>query len=514
MADDFQNETKSETNKRIAKNTIALYIRMVFAMLVSLYTSRVVLQTLGVDDFGTYGVVGGIVTLFAFVNNTLVGSIQRFLNFEIGKNNPEGVTKVFSNGFHVQVVFSGIIILLGETIGLWYLNNFINVPESRMYAANWVYQFAILTTVLRIIRSPFNASMIAYERMTVFAIIGIVDVCMKLAIVYLLLISPFDRLISYAALGALVSTGITLFYVYYNNTHFKDCHIEHRIEKPLLKQMLSFSGWNIFGSASLLATFQGVDLIINYFHGVAVNAALTIANQVYGAAYSLTSNFQTAFNPQITKTYARGNMNDLFDLICRTTRYSFFLVIICALPLLFECGGLLTFWLGIVPNYAKEFCDFMVLICVVDALSGPLWMSVYATGKIKKYQIIISSILFLNFPITAICMYAGMSPVWALVIRFLVTIGGYLYRLIYLITKMDMPFKYYMYSVIKPCGIVFILAVLIVLGLHYSLHLHTVPMTLLLLLTTGTVIISIGLNKNERLALKKAIVTEFAKYNS
>lgn len=511
MAEDFQNESKSAANKRIAKNTIALYVRMVFAMLVSLYTSRVVLQALGVEDFGTYGVVGGIVTLFAFVNSTLVGSIQRFLNFEIGKNNSDGVTKVFSNGFHVQVIFAAIIIVLGETIGLYYLNHYMKIPDGRMFAANWVYQFAIITTVSRIIRSPFNASMIAYERMTAFAVIGIVDVCLKLVIVYLLLISPFDRLITYAALGAIVSLCVTLYYVYFNNKNFKDCKINLGIDKPLLKQMLSFSGWNIFGSASLLATFQGVDLIINYFHGVAVNAALTIANQVYGAAYSLTSNFQTAFNPQITKTYAKGDMNDLFDLICRTTRYSFFLVFICALPLFFECGGLLTFWLGTVPNYAKEFCVFMVLICVVDALSGPLWMSVYATGKIKKYQIIISSILFLNFPITAICMYAGMSPVWALVIRFLVTIGGYLYRLIYLITKMDMPFKYYMSSVIKPCCIVFILAVLIVLGLHYSLHIHTVPMTLLLLLTTCIVILSIGLNKNERLALKKAIVTKFAK---
>lgn len=507
MTDDFQNETKSETNKRIAKNTIALYIRMVFAMLVSLYTSRVVLQTLGVDDFGTYGVVGGIVTLFAFVNNTLVGSIQRFLNFEIGKNNPEGVTNVFSNGFHVQVVLSGIIILLGETIGLWYLNNFINVPESRMYAANWVYQFAILTTVLRIIRSPFNASMIAYERMTVFAIIGIVDVCMKLAIVYLLLISPFDRLISYAALGALVSTGITLFYVYYNNTHFKDCHIEHRIDKPLLKQMLSFSGWNIFGSASLLATFQGVDLIINYFHGVAVNAALTIANQVYGAAYSLTSNFQTAFNPQITKTYAKGEIRDLFDLVFRTTRYSFFLVIICAIPLYFESEELLLIWLGKVPNYTKEFCEIMMMICVFDALSGPLWMSVYATGNIKKYQMVISVILFLNFPLTALCMSLGFSPEWALIVRLFFAFCSYIYRLIFMFIDLKMPFLGYLESVLKPCCIVFVVTILLLTGLHKIISLPTLSTTILFGLITFTVILIIGLNRFERFALKKALVS-------
>ena len=509
MAEDFQNESKSAANKRIAKNTIALYVRMVFAMLVSLYTSRVVLQALGVEDFGTYGVVGGIVTLFAFVNNTLVGSIQRFLNFEIGKNNPEGVTNVFSNGFHVQVVFSGIIILLGETIGLWYLNNFINVPESRMYAANWVYQFAILTTVLRIIRSPFNASMIAYERMTAFAIIGIVDVCLKLVIVYLLLISPFDRLITYAALGAIVSLCVTLYYVYFNNKNFKDCKINLGIEKPLLKQMLSFSGWNIFGSASLLATFQGVDLVINYFHGVAVNAALTIANQVYGAAYSLTSNFQTAFNPQITKTYAKGDMNDLYDLVYRTSRYSFFLVIICAVPLLFECNGLLELWLGNVPHYTKEFCVFMILICVVDALSGPLYMTVYATGKIKMYQIMISCILFLNLPITVVCMAVGLSPIWAIVVRLLVAITGFTYRIFYMISKLKMPASGYFQFVLKPCAITFVPVIAFVWLLHFTMNFNTLIMTAIFVAITGTSIIFIGLTTNERLSLKGFIISKF-----
>lgn len=509
MTEDFQNETKSAANRRIAKNTIALYARMVFAMLVSLYTSRVVLQTLGVEDFGTYGVVGGIVTLFAFVNGTLVGSIQRFLNFEIGKGNPSGVTKVFSNGFHVQVIFAIIIVILGETIGLFYLNHFLKIPEGRLYAANWVYQFAILSTVLRILRSPFNASLIAYERMTVFAVVGVVDVCLKLLIVYLLLISPFDRLITYAALGCAVSAGITIFYVYYNNTHFKDCRIYRGIEKPLLKQMLSFSGWSIFGSASLLATFQGVDLIINYFHGVAVNAALTIANQVYGAAYSLTGNFQTAFNPQVTKTYAKGNLNDLHDLVFRTSRYSFFLVIICVIPLFFESDRLLALWLGTVPKYANEFCKVMVLICLVDALAGPLWMSAYATGKIKIYQIIISSILFLNFPITAACMAAGLSPVWALIVRLTVAISAFIYRLIYMKKQLKMPLRRYFASVAKPCAFVSVPAIAVIVALHYLLRLHTIPSTLILIAVTCTAILIIGLTHQERLALKKAAAAKF-----
>lgn len=491
-------ETRSAANKRIAKNTIALYGRMLFAMLVSLYTSRVVLQTLGVEDFGTYGVVGSIVTLFAFVNNTLVGSIQRFLNFEIGKNNPDGVTKVFSNGFHVQVIFATIIIVLGETIGLYYLNNFMKIPEGRMYAANWVYQFAIFTTVLRIIRSPFSASMIAYERMTVFAIIGVINVCLKLIIVYMLLISPFDKLIAYAALSASISTGMTLFYVYYNRKNFNECRIQQHIEKPLLKQMLSFSGWNIFGSASLLATFQGVDLIVNFFHGVAVNAALTIANQVYSATYSLTGNFQTAFNPQITKTFAKGNLEDLFDLVYRTTRYSFFLVIVFALPLLFESNGLLTIWLGTVPNYSKDFCNFMILISVIDALSGPLWMSVYATGKIKTYQIVISSILFLNFPLTASCFALGMSPVWAIVIRFIISCFAYIYRLTYMTKKLNMPISSYIKKVAKPSFFVLIPSTLVISTIDILVDFHSIVSTILYFCIVLSFIIILGLERNER----------------
>lgn len=504
-------ESRSSANKRIAKNTFALYGRMLFAMFVSLFTSRVVLQKLGQSDFGTYGVVCSIVVLFAFLNNTLVGSIQRFLNFEIGKNNPKGVTNVFSNGFHVQIIFAIIIVVLGETIGLYYLNHFLKIPASRMYAANWVYQFAIISTVLRIIRSPFNASMIAYERMTVFAIIGVVNVCLKLLIVYMLVISPFDRLITYAALGTTISTGMTLFYIYYNKTHFKYCRVHRRIDKPLLKHMLSFSGWNIFGSVSLLATFQGVNLVINFFHGEIVNAALNIANQVYGAAYSLTSNFQTAFNPQITKIYAKGDMKYLYDIVCRATRYSFFLVIICTIPLYFESERLLDLWLENPPYYSKEFCDYMMLICIFDALSGPLWMSVYATGKIKKYQIIISSILFLNFPISIICMAVGLSPVWAIFVRFIITVAAYIYRLSYMIKKMKMPLNEYFIGVLKPCCLVFIPAIVVITLLHHFINLHTVIMTAIFLLIVCGIILTIGLNNNERIMLKKAIISKFRK---
>lgn len=499
MAEDSQQqETKSKVNKRIAKNTIALYIRMAFAMLVSLYTSRVVLQTLGVEDFGTYGVVGGIVTLFAFVNNTLVGSTQRFLNFELGSKNDNGVTKVFSNAFHVQVFFSLIVFILAETVGLYYLNHYIKVPEGRLNAANWVYQFSILITILRILRSPFTASVVAYERMTVFAIVGIVNVILKLLIVYLLLVSPFDRLITYSALGACVSLGVTCFYVYYNITRFKLCRVHHGVDKSLLKRMLSFSGWNIFGSAAVLATFQGVDLIINYFLGVVVNAALTIANQVYGATYSLTSNFQTAFNPQITKTYAKGDMNDLFELIYRTTRYSFFLVIICAIPLIFESPGLLKLWLTTVPEYSIGFCRCLIIVCVFEAMSAPLWMSIHATGKVKRYSVSVSLILVLNFPLAFIVLFFQFPPISVLIVRVLVYSIIYFYRTRYVVKFLDMPLLDYLRNAIMPSIKVLIVSLIFSFLIELLFDIHTIIMTILIFIINVTCIILIGLSINER----------------
>lgn len=494
-------------NERIAKNTIALYIRMAFAMLVSLYTSRVVLQALGVDDFGIYGVVGGLVTLFAFINNTLVGSLQRFLNYEIGKGMPnnKSVTDVFSGGFHIQIFFAICIVVLAETIGLYYLNNYVNLPHGRLFAAQCVYQFSIVVAVSNILRAPFVASIIAYEEMAAYALIGIMEVCIKLFAVYTLLIISYDRLIVYACFVAIISIAITGCFYFYSHKRFNLCRIQTSIKKTILRQMLSFTGWNFLGSLSLLASLQGVDLILNYYYGVAVNAAMNIANQVYGAANSLTSNFQVAFNPQITKTYARGCMDELYELVYRTTRYSFFLVIICAIPLLLECGDLLALWLEIVPKYADELCSYLIVICVVDALSAPLWMSVQATGIIKTYQTVICGLLFLNFPITILCMAIGLSPTWAVVVRFIVSCCIYVFRIIYMSRNLYMPISSYFNKAILPCLLVLVLSLLIVLVLHNSVKLQSVVATFIYMIIIVVVVLLAGLNNSERIRLIKVL---------
>ena len=502
--------SRSLSNKRIAKNTVALYVRMVFAMLVSLYTSRVILNTLGVKDFGTYNIVGGIVVFFTIINDSMVGSIQRFLNFEKGRNNSLGITEVFSASIRVQVIVALLVIFLSETIGLYYLNHYINLPPNRLFAANCVYQLSILTTSIRIFRAPFNAAVIAYERMTIFAIVSIVDVCIKLVIVYFLLVIPGDKLINYAILLTLLSLSISAYYFYYTHSRFPLCRITRSYNRLVLKQILNFSGWNIFGSVARLATFQGVDLLINYFHGVTLNASLAIANQVSGAAVSFYSGFQTAFKPQIFQSYAHGDMKSFFEFIYNTTKYSYYLVIICAIPLLFQCKALLSLWLGIVPDYTVQFCYFTILLSVVDAIAAPLWMSAQATGDVKQYFIIVSSILFLNFPISGLCLYLDFSPIWVLVIRLLITCVAYIYRIFFLKDKVNLPIREYFQSSIIPCLIVTIPILVVSVSTVFLMpFLHAILMSIFLFVVSLTTIFCFGLTRQERIEFKAMIRSKF-----
>lgn len=494
----------------IAKNAIFLYVRMAFAMVVSLFTTRVVLQVLGVDGFGIFSIVGGLIVLFTFVNDTMVGSTQRFLNFELGRGNHEGFTKCFSASFRVQVIFSLIIIILAETIGLYYLDHYVKLPPGRLYAARWIYQLAILTTVIRILRMPFTAAVVAHERMNVFAITGVVNVCLKLAIVYALLILPGDRLITYALLSTAISVSMTTFYVFYCHTHFAYCRIQRTCDNDVLRKMLGFSAWNLLGSLSRLATFQGVDLLLNYFHGVFVNAALALSNQVYGAAMSFNSSFQTAFKPQITKTYASGELNEMHRLIIDTTRYSFFLVIVGALPLFFQCGNLLHLWLGQVPRYTLEFCNIMILLCVADTIAAPLWMSAQATGDVKEYFIAVSGILFLNFPITWVCFAMDLSPVWAIIVRLLVCCSALVYRLYFLRRKIGLSLRAYLRLAVKPCLYVLLPATLVSAVVNL-LPWHTVIVTAVLFVITVSSILLLGLSQHERKQLQTAVASRLGR---
>ncbi|MCI9285906.1 MAG: lipopolysaccharide biosynthesis protein, partial [Muribaculaceae bacterium] len=362
-------EAASVKNKRIAKNTLLLYVRTFFTMCVSLFTSRLTLEALGVDNFGIYNVVGGLVGMFSIISGSITGSISRYLTYGIGKGDIEKLKVLFSTSVNVLLILSGIIILLGETIGIWFLTHKLNIPENQMYAAHWVLQCSLLAFVLGLISIPYNAAIVAHEKMNVFAYMTILDVLFRLGIVYTLFVTPFDRLITYSVFLVCVGLIMRLIYGIYCTRHFAECHYERVFDKGIFKDMSSFAGWTFLGNTSYLLNTQGVNMIINVFFGVALNAARGIVTQVEGAVMTLVNNFTTAFTPQITKSYAEGNMSYVHSLVCRGTKFSIFLLLFIIVPLIIEAPVVLSLWLKEVPPYTATFLR-LSLCCNALLLMG------------------------------------------------------------------------------------------------------------------------------------------------
>ena len=330
-------------NKRIVKNTALLYFRMLFTMLVGLYTSRVVLSSLGVGDYGLYNVVGGIVVILSFLNGAMASSTQRYMNVELGKENMDGIRKVYVTSMLIHLGVAAVVLVLAETVGLWFLNMYMNIPAERMIAANWVYQFSVGAFIVTVLSVPYNATIIAHEKMSAFAYISVIEVLFKLLVAILIGYAPCDRLIFYALLIFIVSIIVRLAYGVYCHRHFVECKIKKcEIDKSLLKNMLSFSSWTIFGNLAFVFHTQGIAIVINMFFGTVVNAAQGISNQVNSIVSGFVQNFTTAMKPQIVKSYAAGNLPDLHKLILSGSRLSFFLVLIFAIPIIIETPYLLS----------------------------------------------------------------------------------------------------------------------------------------------------------------------------
>lgn len=442
------------SNQRIAKNTIFLYIRMFVTMVTSLFTSRIVLNILGETDYGIYNIVGGVVVLFSFLDSALLSATQRYLNFSLGEGNLSYAHKVFCMSMNSYIILSLIAFLFGETIGLWFINSQLNIPDIRKYAANWVYQFTLITLCVNLIRVPYNASIIAHEKMNVYAYISFLEVFFKLIVVYLLYITTFDKLIIYSFLYFLVPLITTWIYKLYCNKYFAITHFKILWDKKLFKQLFSFSGWSLFGSIANLSASQGLNILVNIFHGVTVNAALGIANQVSSAVTRFVSNFQVAFNPQIVKNYASKQYEQLYNLIFRSSKISYFLLLIIALPLLINIDLILSIWLTKVPEYSGIFSQLILVFSLMEALTAPLWMFVQATGKIKTYQILVASLIFLNFPLIYIVLKIGLPVYYAWIIRICVNILVIAARCIYIKIEYGFPIKKYCNRVLLPVGIV------------------------------------------------------------
>ena len=331
----------SSNNKRIAKNTLLLYVRTLFIMLVTLYTSRVVLNTLGVTDYGIYNVVGGVVMMFSVISGSLSSSISRFITYELGHGDFDRLKRIFSTSINIQIGISLVILVLAELFGVWFLNTKMNIPAERLSAANWVLQCSLLSFIINLISVPYNACIIAHERMSAFAYISILEAVLKLAVVYMLLVSPYDKLVTYAILLVIVALLIRLTYGQYCRRHFEESRYQFVYDKPLVKEMTSFAGWSFFGNSAYMLNVQGVDMLINIFFGVTLNAARGVATQVQNAVMQFVNNFAVAVNPQITKSYAAGEREYMNKLVCRGARFSYFLLLIFVVPLV--CEGRLCF---------------------------------------------------------------------------------------------------------------------------------------------------------------------------
>lgn len=423
----------SYEQKRIMKNTVMLYIRMAVIMIVSLYMSRVVLDVLGEQDYGIYNVVGSVVVSLTFIQNALISATQRFLSYELGKNNGGGVNRIFSMAMNIHVLFTMVIVIVMETVGIWFVNNVLNIPEARMFAANVVFQFSIATFCINMLRIPYNAVIFSHERMNVYAIMSIAEAVLKLALVFILVYLGNDKLIIYAVLIFIITLIINIMYVIYCKEHFSEvCHYKLYRDKDLFKKMTSFLGWNMVGGVTSIAITEGPNYFINVYLGVTVNAALGLAKQVSSAVYQFTSNFQSAFNPQIVKAYAMDDKYYLFELINKTSQMSYYLLFLIAFPVILCADVLFDIWLVNVPKYAVEFCVLILISQLISALSSPLWMVVHATGNIKNYQITLSIINLLILPIAWMVLSLGFSPVYIIMAQVAINILIFAYRLWYL----------------------------------------------------------------------------------
>ena len=390
-------ETYQDKNKRIVKNSLYLYARMFIMLAISLFTARIVFNTLGVDNYGIYNLVGGIIVFFTFLNNGLASATRRFITADIAENNIERGRQTFNVCIQAHIVIAFIILFLAETVGLWIVNYVLNIPKDRMNAANWVYQLSVFSAILGIIQSPFGTVITAYEKMNIYAYFTIFDVLFRLLVIYTVQIINGDKLIIYALLIFGVGIVNMILYRIYTFRTFEVCHLKWVKNISQLKEVFKFMSWSIFGQAAVVGTNQGVSVLINIYHNVAVNAAMGVSSQITSIVNQFVSNFQVAFNPQIIKSYNREDYSFVNSLVIRSSKISSFLLIIFFVPLLFETSNVLQLWLGNYPKYAVEFCILTLCCIYIETICNPLWTVVYAQTNIKKYQINISTIYSLTF---------------------------------------------------------------------------------------------------------------------
>ena len=491
----------SSANKRIAKNTLVLYVRMLFTMGISLFTSRVVLQTLGVEDYGISSVVGGVISMFTFINAAMVSSTQRYLNFELVRGDANQLRSVFSTSLQIHSLIALAIIVLSETVGLWFLNEKLVIPEARMNAAMWVYQCSILSCAVSIMSTPYNAVIVAHEKMSAFAYISILDVSLKLLVVYLLVVLPFDKLIILSILTLLVQLFIRYIYTLYCHRHFPESYFQFRFNKTLFKEMFGFAGWSFWGNLAAILYTQGLNMMLNIFFGPIVNAARGIAVQVQSAVQQFVGGFQTALNPQITKNYASNNLPQMHSLMFRSARFSFLLLFFLSLPVLMETNFILTLWLKTVPDDAVIFTQIMICISLIYTTANPCVIANQATGKVKIYQMVVGGILLLILPISYVVLKLGAPAYSVFIVHFCIESVAQFSRMYMLRKLIHLPLWQYMKNIYIP--IVSTVAIAIILPLVVRMQvaegwLRFLAVGFTCVLSVGASSYFIGFTKQER----------------
>ena len=492
---------QSANNKRIAKNTLLLYIRMLFTMGVSLFTSRVILQTLGVEDYGIYSVVGGIITMFSFINGGMISATQRYITFEIGKGNVQQLKEVFSTSLQIHALIALIIILLGETVGLLFLYEELVIPAERMTAAFWVYQCSIVACVINIMSVPYNADIIAHEKMSAFAYISILEVILKLLIVYVLYVTPWDKLITYATLILGVQLIIRFVYAGYCNKYFVESHYHHQINRSLFKEMFTFAGWSFWGNLAGILYTQGLNMLLNIFFGAVVNAARGIAVQVQTTVYQFVNNFQVALNPQITKNYATGHMTQMHILMFRSARFSFFLLFLLTLPVLIETDYLLTVWLKTPPPETVVFTRWIIGISLLHTMSNPCVIANQATGQVKVYQAVVGGILLLILPVSYIVLRLGAPAYSVFIVHFCVESMAQVARMYMLRNLIQLSMRDYWRHIYMRVVIVAIISSWLPIYVNHLIPegvMRLLIVALTCFISVGTTVLLFGLTKEEK----------------
>lgn len=493
-------------NKRIAKNTAVLYLRMLIMMFISFYTARITLNALGVDDYGINNVVGGLVSMFSILSSSLSAATSRFMTFGLGQGDLDNLKKIFSTTINIHIILALVVVIAIESVGVWFLNHKMTIPSDRIIAANWAMQCSIAVFAIGLMSVPYNSAIIAHEKMSAFAYMTIFDATFKLIIAFGIYYYGGDKLILLSILTVIQSIIRQCIYWIYCKRKFKECVYIRGRNKQMEKSIFSFAGWNFIGSTAALMKDQGVNIAINLFTGPSVNAARGIAMQVNGIVTQFIGGFMTALTPQITKSYAIGELERMHNLIYQGTRLSYFLFMTLSIPIFFEIENILFIWLGQVPDHTVLFARLVLILSLTEIISNTLITSQLATGNIKKYQIVVGGILFLNFPISYICLQFGLIPESTIVVAIFISQICMLARLWFLRNMIKLSAKQFIKRVYINVIAVTIIAIIPPLTCYLyikqpSIRLYTLP--LVSITASISAIYFIGCNTEEKLLVRK-----------